>query len=75
LEKNYDTYVVANLLLRRAAKKIYKSVNSYQSYERISSGMLFMDHGVLYNFIYKSISPSDHRDDMQLTGFSLRTCT
>ena len=38
---NYDTSLAANLLLSRTVKKILKSANISQSYERISYGTLF----------------------------------
>ena len=43
----YDTSLVANLLMSLTVKKCWKSVNIYQSYERISSGTFFMAHSVL----------------------------
>ena len=42
----YDTSLVANLPLSPTVKEILKSTNSSQSYERISSGTIFVDHGL-----------------------------
>ena len=44
---NYDTNLVTNLLLSPTVKEFLKSVNIYQSYERISSVRFFMAHGVV----------------------------
>jgi len=44
----YDMSLVANLLTSPTVTKLRKSVNIYQSYERISSGTFLMAHSVLY---------------------------
>ena len=43
----YDTSLVANLRLSPTVKEFLKSANISQSYVRISSGTIFVTHGVL----------------------------
>ena len=44
----YDTDLVANLPLSITVREFLRSVNVFQSYERISSGTCFMAHGVVF---------------------------
>ena len=48
----YDTGPVANLRTSPTGQKIWKSVNIYQSYERISSGKFFMAHSAFVFVFY-----------------------
>jgi len=45
--EKYDMRPVANVLLSATVEEFLKLTNTSQSYERISSGTLFMTHGVV----------------------------
>ena len=66
----YDTGPVANLRTSPTGQKIWKSVNIYQSYERISSGKFFMAHSA-FVFVFYLLNISffqRHWSDSRVSG-------
>ena len=65
----YDTSLVANLLLSPTVKEFLKSINTSQSYERISSGTCFMARSV--HCVSKNVSIHFYEQSVKNVPISL----